>query len=85
MNIQEAAKNIMPKIMTLKEVSEYLKISEYTVRYTLKIPFIKLGGLIRYREEDILEFLEKSIQNKEEKISEEKVVPKKRKKGQYVI
>ena len=55
-------------IMTIKELSEYLKIAEKTAyRFALgkKIPGFKIGGAWRFRKKEIDEWIEK--QSKETK------------------
>ncbi len=52
-------------MMTVKQVTEYLNISRqhlHTLTKENKIPFYKLGGAVRYRREDIEEYLKKSKQ-----------------------
>lgn len=56
----------MPELLTVKEVAEKLKISEYTVRERLSIPYIDLNEgkgkkkNKRYRIEDIENYLKKN-------------------------
>ena len=53
-------------LLTIQAVSEWLSIPEKTIRhyvYRRMIPFIKIGGQIRFREEDILELIESSTSN----------------------
>lgn len=54
-------------IMTIKEVSEYLKLAEKTA-YRLaaqgKIPGFKVGGIWRFRKSEIDEWLEDVCRNR---------------------
>ncbi len=50
-------------LLTIKEVSEVLKISESTLyRWVHKkeIPFVKLGGKPRFLQDEIQEFIKKN-------------------------
>ncbi|MFH1356761.1 MAG: helix-turn-helix domain-containing protein [bacterium] len=51
------------KLMTVKEVCEFLNISKSTV-YRLKdcgeLPFYSIGSAIRFDEADLVKFLEKA-------------------------
>ena len=51
------------KLVTIKEVSEFLKVKESTlyswVHYD-SIPFYKLNGLLRFNMEEIMEWVRKS-------------------------
>lgn len=51
------------KLLTIEEVRELFKIKESKIRKAIlkkEIPYIKLGGLIRFREADLLEFIKES-------------------------
>lgn len=53
----------LDRMMTTPEVAEMLGLSEQTLhdwRCTgrVKLPFVKLGGAVRYRRRDVLEFLD---------------------------
>ncbi len=54
-------------ILTIKEVAEYLKVTERTI-YRLaaakKIPGFKLGGTWRFRRSDLDEWIAASLTNK---------------------
>jgi len=57
------AKKPFPPLLTPEVVSEILHVSEGTLmgwrstgRYDL--PFVKVGRLVRYRENDVLDFIE---------------------------
>jgi len=60
---------VTDQIMTIKEVSEYLKLSEKTA-YRLasdgKLPGFKVGGSWRFKSEDISRWIEQQ-KSKEEK------------------
>jgi excisionase family DNA binding protein len=52
----------MIELLTIKDVAEILKISTSGVRRLYQgrhLPFIKVGGSIRFSESDILDFLKK--------------------------
>ena len=58
----------MYKLLTPKQVAEILGVSVETLnvwratkRYNLK--YVKSGRLVRYREEDVQEFIDSRIQN----------------------
>lgn len=56
MIIGKGGDNVLEKMLTLKEVAEYLNVSENTVRRWSKmrqIPAIKIGRQWRYRKTDI--------------------------------
>ena len=51
----------MEKLFTIKQVSEILSVSENTIRkwvITKRIPFIKVGFLVRFKESDVKAILE---------------------------
>lgn len=51
----------MTKLLTIDEAAELLQVSKPTLyRFTSqrKIPFIKIGGLVRFCEENLLQWLE---------------------------
>ncbi|RLW51906.1 MAG: hypothetical protein B6D76_17700 [gamma proteobacterium symbiont of Stewartia floridana] len=57
------------KLLTPDDVSELLGVTSHTLavwrsenRYNL--PYIKTGRLVRYREEDVLRFIEERMQGK---------------------
>ncbi len=55
----------MPKLMSVKEIAEYLGLSERTAYKMIKggrIPYLKLGGQFRFRQDQIEEWLEKKSQ-----------------------
>ena len=54
------SENIIPKILTRKELAEYLRITEKTVdRLKRKaIPFHRVGRTIRFNRNDVLDYLE---------------------------
>lgn len=47
----------LPPIMTRQELAEHLRCSSRTV-FESKIPFVKIGRLVRYRREDVLAALQ---------------------------
>lgn len=52
----------MIELLTIKEVAELLKISQMSVRRLQQgrhLPFIKVGGSIRFAKSDIVEYLKK--------------------------
>jgi excisionase family DNA binding protein len=51
-----------PELLTIPEVAELLKVSESTVRHLQQqrqIPFIKVGGSVRFTKSDVNSYLEK--------------------------
>ncbi len=51
------------ELLTIKEVAGLLKISAMTVRRLQQgrhIPFIKVGGAIRFAKSDIIEYLKRA-------------------------
>ena len=52
----------MIELLTIKDVAELLKVSQMSVRRLQQgrhLPFIKVGGSIRFDKNDILDFLKK--------------------------
>lgn len=52
----------MEKLLTIKELSETLSVSERTIRqwtHESYIPYFKLGGCVRFREKEIETWLAK--------------------------
>jgi len=52
----------MIELLTIKDVAKLLKVSEMSVRRLQQgrhLPFIKVGGSIRFSESDIVEYLKK--------------------------
>jgi len=50
------------EILTIKEVAELLKISQSSVRRLQSdryIPFMKIGGSVRFSKSDIIDYLKK--------------------------
>jgi excisionase family DNA binding protein len=52
-----------PRLLTTKEAEEFLELAEGTLpiwrcKQRHKIPYIKIGRNVRYREDDLLEWLE---------------------------
>ena len=57
-NMAEQAK----KLLSLKEVAEYMKVHEVTVRRWVKenrIKSLRVGKLIRFREQDVEDWMER--------------------------
>ena len=54
------AGSLLPEILTRRDVATYLRCSTKTVKRR-KIPFIRIGGLIRYRKEDVLATVNKGV------------------------
>jgi excisionase family DNA binding protein len=53
----------MEELLTIDQLAEYLKVSKNTLyAWTCgkKIPFIKIGGILRFRVAEVLAFLEAS-------------------------
>ena len=51
-----------PELLTIPEVAELLKVSVSTIRLLQqqrKLPFIKVGGSVRFERSDVLSYLEK--------------------------
>ena len=51
-------------LMTVEDVAELLKVEKqlvYKLKRDRKIPFIKIGGVIRFRRVDVDEWIEQSI------------------------
>jgi excisionase family DNA binding protein len=64
-NDKQGANN-MKKFLTIKEISEDLKVSVSTVRRWVmegKLKTYKLGKVIRISEEDLMEFIENNKTN----------------------
>ena len=55
----------MEEYLTEKEVADKLKISIYTLRNDRSkrrgLPFVKLGGSVRYRESDIVKYMDEHL------------------------
>jgi len=50
------------ELLTIKDVAELLKVSQSSVRRLQQgrhLPFIKVGGSIRFAKSDVAEYLEK--------------------------
>ncbi len=56
------------KLLTVKEVAQFLRVKERTVRYYLndskEIPYLKIGKKNFIREEDLSGFIESRLKNK---------------------
>ncbi|MFL6239298.1 MAG: helix-turn-helix domain-containing protein [Actinomycetes bacterium] len=49
-----------PRLLDVSEAAEYLRMNQRWVRRAIqegRLPFIKLGGLIRFSEDDLREYL----------------------------
>jgi len=56
----------MEKLLNIHQVSELIGIKEGTLRawiFQRRIPFIKIGALVRFREKEIESWLSKSIKS----------------------
>lgn len=52
------------EILTIKEAAKFLNIKVSNLRsavFKRKIPYLKLGALIRFKKSDLVEWLEKSL------------------------
>ncbi len=54
------------RLLTDEELAKFLKISPGTLRHyrysgSVKIPYIRVGGSIRYRIEDVLAYLDSKV------------------------
>ena len=56
------------KLLTVKEVAQFLRVKERTVRYylnnTKEIPYLKIGKKNFTREEDLSGFIQSRLKNK---------------------
>lgn len=55
----------MAALMTREEAAEYLSLSVWTLwrlRSEGKLPFVKIGNQIRFRQRDLDEFVERNVQ-----------------------
>ena len=53
-----------PKLYTIEEASDLLKLKVSKLRkavFKKEIHYIKLGGLVRFREEDLLRYIDENI------------------------
>ncbi len=51
-----------PELLTIDEVAEWLRVSVPSVRRLQQgryIPFIKIGGSVRFAKEDVVQYLKK--------------------------
>ncbi len=51
------------ELLTIKDVAELLKVSTTTIRRLQQgrhLPFIKVGGAVRFAKSDLAEYLEKA-------------------------
>lgn len=54
----------LESLLTAQDVAKLLNVEVqlvYRLKATKKIPFLKIGGIIRFRKADIEEWLEKSV------------------------
>jgi len=63
--IDEGKKGFMDDLLTRKELAELLSLSDATLSVwastgKVKIPYIKIGGAVRYKLEDVITFLDKN-------------------------
>jgi excisionase family DNA binding protein len=63
MNPMESSEgSVIPMLWTVKDVAAYLKVKESTIRNWVHIgyiPHIKFRGAVRFREPDIVEWLDR--------------------------
>lgn len=57
----------LPKLVTSKQAADYLQVEEHTLAVWRcegrnGIPYIKVGGRVRYRTSDLREFVERNLQ-----------------------
>ncbi|MCM8772761.1 MAG: helix-turn-helix domain-containing protein [Candidatus Omnitrophica bacterium] len=70
---------IRKRLLTIKEASEYLGISVrglYLMVYRRQIPFVKLGGKIRFDVKKLDEWIEKNTIPSAEDLIEKKIMLK---------
>ena len=51
----------MERLFTIEQLAEYLQVKKSTIRdwcHTQFIPFTKVGRLVRFREKDVLKWLQ---------------------------
>ena len=51
----------MERLYTIEQLADYLQVKKSTIRdwcHTRFIPFIKVGRLVRFREKDVLKWLQ---------------------------
>ena len=58
---------MIPKLLCEKEAAEALRVKPQTLaawrcRGTVTLPFVKVGRLVMYREEDVIRFIEENLQ-----------------------
>lgn len=49
------------ELLTIREVKELFKIKESKIRKAIlnrEIPYVKLGGLVRFKHNDLIDFIE---------------------------
>ena len=54
------------ELLSVEEAAEYLRISPHTLRAWLgqgRIPYVKLGGRVLFRLEDLMALINKSLMN----------------------
>ena len=55
----------MDKLLTLSQVSELLQVKKNTIyswTFTRKIPFLKVNGVLRFREKEISKWLDDRVE-----------------------
>ena len=58
----------MSKILNTKQAAKFMGLKESRVRtavFRKEIPFLKVGRLVRFRKEDLEEWLEKQLENQQ--------------------
>ena len=69
----------MTSLLTVKEVSKKLNVSQHTVRKWVlqrRISFVKIGGAVRFRTEDIEQLCNRGMARRAEILSYENEIPR---------
>ena len=59
----------MENLLTIEQVSEITKLQVRTIhkmKFKKQLPYVKLGGALRFRESDIENWINSNLKNKEE-------------------
>ena len=59
----------MDKLLTINEVSDILQVKKSTIyswTFTRKIPFVKINGVVRFREKAINSWIESKVEEPKE-------------------
>lgn len=70
MLLEKIMSSNIPTLLTAEELAVYLKLHPETLNAgrrsgAIKIPFLKIGGSIRYHEADVRRFLDSQIDDEE--------------------